>query len=132
MAKSISQIEKDGFTYNQHDVAVDGGKTKIGVVDVLAPTSLEQISDAIENGLETEAHVCSLYSSALAVELQRQARTAKAGGKMSQLEFATIYNALDIEDKKQPWAEVQKQVAGIWRSKQDTTSTQDSEDSEDA
>lgn len=100
MAKStIKIIEKDGFCYHQHETGIDNGKTRIGVVDVLYPKSLEILANAIKVGLETEANALVCYHAGLTVQLQRQARAAKTGGKMPKADHDRIWNALDKEFK---------------------------------
>lgn len=124
MAKHIRQIEKDGFVFNVHEVAIDGGKTKIGEVEIFAPQNLEQLADGVEKGLDTDEHACSLYRSASAVEAQAQMRAAKKGGKIPTAEYAKIFNAITAEQHAEfnktsnPWQAINNYVNGIWRERQ--------------
>lgn len=117
MAKStIKSVEKDGFIYHQHKTSIDNGKTKIGVVDVLYPKSLEYLADAIDAGLETEANALACYHSGKTVQMQRQARAAKTGGKVPAADVARIFSSLDKDFKSSSsWQDVQAKIVEVYR-----------------
>ncbi len=114
MAK-LTIIEKEGLTFERHDVAINKGKTPIGFVEVFATKSFEELADGVGLGFETEKHACELYTSAKTIEMQRQARSAKTGGKIPSDTFARIFATLSIDDKQKPWSVVQSIIDDIYR-----------------
>jgi len=88
---------RDGFTYQQRQVGRDGGKTRLSNVDVLAPTSLENLADAIEANLETEANALQCYIKGKAVQVQAAARGTKR--RVPKADADRIYNNLPDDIK---------------------------------
>ncbi len=115
MGKSIITKDVDGFLYEIHNVAIDNGKTPIGVVEVFAPKTLDDLANGIKAGIETEQGALTLYTAQKTIELQRQARTAKKGGKMPMDVQARIFNTLTTDELQQGWSAVQALINQKYR-----------------
>lgn len=115
MARQIVTVEKDGFTFRQHNVSIDNGDTKIGVLDVFAPKSLEELASAVDAGVDTEANVCVCYENGRAIQMAAQARAARKGGKIPSAVYDRIFNALEPEFKMtEKFAVINKKIAEVY------------------
>ena len=115
MGKSIITKEVDGFLYEIHNVAIDNGKTPIGVVEVFAPKSLEDLANGIKAGIETEREALTLYTAQKTIVMQGQARAMKKGGKMPRDVQARIFNTLTNDELMQGWSAVEALINQKYR-----------------
>ena len=93
MAAKVTIVERNGIKYEVHSVKAKNGKTA-SVETVPYATTLEELSELVEGGIDTEAHIASCYRAHYAVEAQAAERRRLEGGKVPATDknrlFATM------------------------------------------
>ena len=138
--KTLQIIERDGLHYRIHPVAIDGGKTSIGSVEVPCPSSYIEMCEMSEAGLFSESEACQLMTNALAVQMQAARRRAHTQGTMPRADYKRLFNSVDSETNQRLMAtadylgEMDRHVRYLYRVEQGLEATQsvDSIDSIDS
>ena len=90
----VQIVERNGQKYEVHSVKAKNGKTaKVETVPFV--TTLEELGELIENGIDNEAHIASCYRAHYAVEAQAAARRTLEGGKVPAADRNRLFATMD-------------------------------------
>lgn len=127
LTKKIGDVD---YTFEVRTVSIKNGSEKVGEVEVFAPKNLEELSEYIDSGHETEQHAMKLYKGALAVELQAAARRSKTSGKLSVADYDRLYDSLTTGQKMQKSDAVRAAIMQLWQAENATVEDDNVEDTE--
>jgi len=120
-SSKIELVEKDGLYYQKRLARIENGKKAAGECLVPYPTTLEELQEFIDKGVETEVHSMNLYVGAKAIEMQAAIRRRLTAKNMPKADYNRLYNKLtseQIEDchkTNNPSVAIRAEIVEMWK-----------------